>query len=94
MLPIKGAGQNHANHEIRHGVFAEQPEANGDAKNEIRFAVTPDQKDWEAYQTNGGAWRPARVSTASPTSASPAAPTSAPAEVPPAANPNRPSWAQ
>ena len=69
-------------------------DANGDPKNEIRFAVTPDQKDWESYQTNGGAWRPARVSTASPTSASPAAPTAAPAEAPPAANPNRPSWAQ
>ena len=67
-------------------------DANGDAKNEIRFAVTPNSKDWEAYQKEGGLWKPAGVSSVANASVS----TSAPAtqEAPAAANPNRPSWAQ
>ena len=64
-------------------------DANGDAKNEIRFAVTSGSKDWKAFQENGGLWRPAGgAPTASPSSA-PAAPAS-----PPAVNPGRPAWAQ
>ncbi len=67
-------------------------DANGDAKNEIRFAITPNSKDWEAYQKEGGLWKPAGVSSVENASVS----TSAPAtqEAPAAANPNRPSWAQ
>ena len=36
-------------------------DANGDAKNEIRFAVAPNNKDWKTYQENGGAWKPGAV---------------------------------
>jgi len=63
-------------------------DANGDAKNEIRFAVTPNHKDWKAFQENGGAWRPGVV-TAGASSSAPATP-----DAQPAANPNRPTWAQ
>ncbi len=68
-------------------------DANGDAKNEIRFAVTPNQKEWDSYQQSGGAWRP----DGSLSQTTPAA-QSAPATAAPAATaqstPNRPSWAQ
>ena len=60
---------------------------NGDAKNEIRFAVAPNQKDWEAYHKSGGADIPGGVAAPAP------APAPAPAQQP-AANPNRPTWAQ
>lgn len=61
-------------------------DANGDAKNEIRFAVTPNNKDWEGYVQSGGAWRPGGAPVATTVTTAIAAPaTSAP---------NRPSWAQ
>ncbi len=63
-------------------------DANGDPKNEIRFAVTPNHKDWKAFQESGGAWRPGVVAA----SASASAPTTPDAQ--PAANPARPTWAQ
>jgi hypothetical protein len=63
---------------------------NGDAKNELRFAVTPDHKDWQAFQESGGAWRPTGITA--PTSAAAASATTA--DTPPASNPNRPTWAQ
>jgi len=63
-------------------------DANGDPKNEIRFAVTPNHKDWETYQKNGGNWNPGSA----PVGASVSAPT--PPHSPPAGNPNRPTWAQ
>jgi hypothetical protein len=66
---------------------------NGDAKNEIRFAVTPNQKDWETYQKNGGAWKPGGVPANAPGGVPASAPASAPAAQP-AANPSRPAWAQ
>ena len=64
-------------------------DANGDAKNEIRFAVTPGSKDWKAFQENGGLWRPAGGAPTASSSSAPAAPAS-----PPTANPGRPAWAQ
>ena len=68
-------------------------DANGDAKNEIRFAVTPNQKEWDSYVQSGGVWRPGR----SPNQATPT-PQSMPATATPPATaqstPNRPSWAQ
>ena len=63
---------------------------NGDAKNELRFAVTPDHKDWQAFQESGGVWRPAGIAT---TASAPAA-TAATTGSAPATNPNRPTWAQ
>lgn len=68
-------------------------DANGDAKNEIRFAVTPNQKEWDSYVQSGGVWRPgANQNQTTPT------PQSMPATSAPAATaqstPNRPSWAQ
>jgi hypothetical protein len=63
---------------------------NGDAKNELRFAVTPDHKDWQTFQESGGLWRPTGFIASAP---APAASTTT-ADTPPAANPNRPSWAQ
>ena len=63
-------------------------DANGDAKNEIRFAVTPNHKDWKAFQENGGIWRPG-VAPAGASASAPATP-----DAQPAANPNRPTWAQ
>ncbi|MDP6404653.1 MAG: hypothetical protein QF797_05565, partial [Alphaproteobacteria bacterium] len=62
---------------------------NGDAKNEIRFAVAPNQKDWDGYHKSGGAEIPGGVAAMAP------APAPAPAPVQqPAANPTRPTWAQ
>ena len=66
-------------------------DANGDPKNEIRFAVAPNHKDWETYQKSGGAWKPGAVPVAG-TASPQAAATNTDAQ--PAANPNRPSWAQ
>ena len=65
-------------------------DANGDAKNEIRFAVAPNNKDWKTYQENGGAWKPGAVIVGATASA----PTTTTTDTPPAANPNRPTWAQ
>lgn len=68
-------------------------DANGDPKNEIRFAVAPNHKDWETYRKNGGIWKPgAVVSTAAAASPQTTAATNTNAQT--AANPNRPSWAQ
>ena len=79
----------------------------GEPKNEIRFAVTPNHKDWEAFQQAGGQWRP-RIASPGATGA-PQAPAAAPAAnaspqatapatpqqgAPQPANPNRPTWAQ
>jgi hypothetical protein len=63
---------------------------NGDAKNELRFAVTPDHKDWQTFQESGGLWRPTGIIASAP---APAASTTT-TDTPPTANPNRPSWAQ
>lgn len=65
-------------------------DANGDPKNEIRFAVAPNNKDWKTFQENGGAWKPGVVTTG----ASAATTTAATTETQPASNPNRPNWAQ
>ena len=65
-------------------------DANGDAKNEIRFAVAPNNKDWKTFQENGGAWKPGAVIAGATASA----PTTTTTDTPPAANPNRPTWAQ
>ena len=80
---------------------------NGDPKNEIRFAVTPNHKDWQAFQEAGGQWRPRIASPAAtgalqapaatpaadapPQASAPATPQQA---APQPANPNRPAWAQ
>ncbi len=68
-------------------------DANGDPKNEIKFAITPNQKDWDAYLQSGGVWRPG----GSPNQGTPA-PQPMPATSAPTATaqstPNRPSWAQ
>ncbi len=61
---------------------------NGDPKNEIRFAVTHNHRDWEAYQQAGGQWCPG-APAASATQASATQPAA-----PRPANPNRPAWAQ
>ncbi len=77
---------------------------NGEPRNEIRFAVTPNQKDWEAYQQAGGQWRPgAALANAPSQNARPGA-TGAPQasaanatpqqDAPQPVNPNRPAWAQ
>jgi hypothetical protein len=65
---------------------------NGDAKNEIRFAVTPNHKDWEAYSQSGGTWKPGGgvPAAAAPI---PGAPASVP-DAQPTGAPNRPAWAQ
>jgi len=65
-------------------------DTNGDAKNEIRFAVAPNNKDWKTFQESGGIWKPGAVITGATTSA----PTTTTTDTPPAANPNRPTWAQ
>jgi len=65
---------------------------NGDAKNEIRFAVTPNHKDWETYSQSGGTWKPGGVPATASASA-PGATTSAP-DAQPTGAPNRPAWAQ
>jgi hypothetical protein len=67
-------------------------DANGDPKNEIRFAVMPNHKDWEAYQKSGGLWKPGIV-VAGVNATVPAA-TPATTDTQPSANPNRPNWAQ
>jgi len=67
-------------------------DANGDSKNEVRFSVMPNNKDWDVYQKEGGLWKPAGV-TSSPNAAA-STPTPATQETPAAASPNRPSWAQ
>ena len=47
---------------------------NGEPRNEIRFAVTPNHKDWEAYQQADGQWRPgAALANAPPRNAPPGA---------------------
>lgn len=80
-------------------------DTNGDIKNEIRFAVTPDHKDWQAYQAAGNNWRPRAVAQAAPVTpgqqaqpvaqAQPAAPTQAapaqPAQQQPAQSPAKPA---
>ncbi|MBT4703233.1 MAG: hypothetical protein HOB79_19340 [Rhodospirillaceae bacterium] len=67
-------------------------DANGDPKNEIRFAVAPNHKDWETYQKNGGVWKPGVPAAGTTTPASVSAPTAADAQSAPSSN--RPSWAQ
>jgi len=67
-------------------------DANGDPKNEIRFAVTPNHKDWETYQKSGGLWKPGGVTAGANTTAP--ATTPATTETQPSTNPNRPNWAQ
>ncbi len=67
-------------------------DANGDPKNDIRFAVAPNNKDWEMFQNGGGLWKPSQSTPAATTTAQPTA--NASTETQPAANPNRPSWAQ
>ncbi|MDX9859299.1 MAG: hypothetical protein RBS99_00135 [Rhodospirillales bacterium] len=67
---------------------------NGDAKNEIRFAVAPNHKDWDAYRKSGGAWNPGAASPAEFPVTGVVASAPAASAAPPAANPNRPSWAQ
>jgi len=66
--------------------------ANGDPKNDIRFAVAPNNKDWETFQNGGGLWKPSQSTLATTTAAQPTA--SASTATQPASNPNRPSWAQ
>ena len=65
---------------------------NGDAKNEIRFAVTPNHKDWETYSRSGGTWKPGGV-PATASAPAPGSTTSAP-DAQPTGAPNRPAWAQ
>lgn len=67
-------------------------DANGDPKNDIRFAVAPNNKDWETFQNGGGLWTSSQSTPAATTTAQPTA--NASTETQPAANPNRPSWAQ
>ena len=67
-------------------------DANGDPKNDIRFAVAPNNKDWETFKTGGGLWTPSQSAAAPTATAQPTANVST--ETQPAANPNRPSWAQ
>ncbi len=65
-------------------------DANGDPKNDIRFAVAPNHKDWDTFKSGGGLWMPSQSAPAA--TAQPMA--NASTEAQPAANPNRPSWAQ
>ena len=67
-------------------------DANGDPKNEIRFAVAPNHKDWETYQKNGGAWKPGVPAAGTTSPALVSTPTSAETQSAPSSN--RPSWAQ
>lgn len=67
-------------------------DANGDPKNEIRFAVMPNHKDWETYQKSGGLWKPGVV-TAGVNATVPAT-TPATADTQSVPNSNRPNWAQ
>ncbi len=64
-------------------------------KNEIRFAVTPNHKDWQAYQDGGGTWKPGGA----PVNTAPAGAQSVNAAAPEAGaqqttGTNRPAWAQ
>lgn len=65
-------------------------DANGDPKNDIRFAVAPNHKDWDTFKSGGGLWTPSQ--SAPTATAQPMA--NANTEAQPALNPNRPSWAQ
>jgi len=65
---------------------------NGDAKNEIRFAVTPNHKDWETYSQSGGTWKPGGAPAAA--AAPVAGATTSTSEAQPTGAPNRPAWAQ
>lgn len=65
-------------------------DANGDPKNDIRFAVAPNHKDWDTFKSGGGLWTPSQSAPAA--TAQPMA--NANTETQPASNPNRPSWAQ
>ena len=65
-------------------------DANGDPKNDIRFAVAPNHKDWDTFKSGGGLWTPSQSAPAA--TAQPMA--NATTEAQPASNPNRPSWAQ
>tara|TARA_R110000787_G_scaffold143488_5_gene257301 strand:- start:71262 stop:71891 length:630 start_codon:yes stop_codon:yes gene_type:complete len=67
-------------------------DANGDPKNDIRFAVAPNNKDWETFQAGGGLWKPSQSASAATATTQPTANSSTEAQ--PASNPNRPSWAQ
>lgn len=67
-------------------------DANGDPKNDIRFAVAPNNKDWETFQNGGGLWKPSQSALTSTTVAQLTANASTSEQ--PASNPNRPSWAQ
>jgi len=67
-------------------------DANGDPKNEIRFAVMPNHKDWEIYQKSGGLWKPGVV-IAGVNAPAPAT-TTATTDTQPSSNPSRPNWAQ
>ena len=60
---------------------------NGDPKNEIRFAVAPNHKDWQAFQQAGGPWRPGAPHAADAAQAQPYAPAAAPAPQGPAQGP-------
>lgn len=68
-------------------------DANGDPKNEIKFAITPNQKDWDAYVQSGGSWKPGG-GLVTATGQAPAQSTGQATSTQPAATPNRPSWAQ
>ncbi len=51
---------------------------NGDPRNEIRFAVAPNHKDWQAFLEAGGQWRPGASHAAHAAEAQPHAAASAP----------------
>ena len=68
-------------------------DANGDPKNEIKFAITPNQKDWDAYVQSGGVWRPEESPNQGTPAPQPLPATSALAATA-QSTPNRPSWAQ
>ena len=58
---------------------------NGEPRNEIRFAVTPNHKDWQAFLEAGGQWRPGAAHAAYAAQAQqPYAPAAAPAPQGPA----------
>lgn len=65
-------------------------DANGDPKNEVRFAVAPNNKDWKTFLEKGGAWKPGAIIAGATVST----PTTTTTDTPSAANPNRPTWAQ
>ena len=51
---------------------------NGEPKNEIRFAVTPNHEDWQAFLDAGGQWRPNASPANTPPQYAPPAATGAP----------------